>query len=859
MIEEKTAAADKLSALWIIDPKTKLLRQLIQKYSPLTQHIEGAIIKSLQTRQEILYKLNLQNLQHLYAKDLYKILTSQRNLHTLDISGCQSLFIPMGTSFLWKNLINHISIQHMVAQQLGADIININAELQGENIKDIKHNSYVKSLNCSYNSNLKSFRIHLESLEVLILKGNKALNNLYISAETLKNLNSLDLTGCDSLAKTRDTSDWIALINACDKRIKLSFPTPSTVVLLILRHCVNKKDKILGNKIIQHGLLKIDFIQDWYEQKNKGAGFAWKDFILFFRLINESNKVGNSTKEPRKLFERPVNKIYESLKAIDKKPRKILLKIPFVGTGYDGKTALINRFKTGAYITQKKSAIQCDFETFKVEVDNLLFDLQIWDIAYRRDFYREPSYIRGADAIVYIKETLHLDDTELDQEILAEENRLMSAHANVVKLWGNALPPIFIIVTKSDLLKVGTPSYQKQMDATKRLAEKIGAVEYYETSAKENLNIKTPFEEITRHAYEYSLKEERRKQYNPPRGFVIAPEPPEQSDIFTYFKNFLPKMSLGTRPSWGKIEEEEYQRLLSFTEDRSQRKIDTSPKIYDELSFCFAIINNDFEKVLFLKNKLELRIHADFMLKMAFEMWDSKSKIIKIMLLDKRFDPGANNHALLYWCIEKDNLEKLNLLLSHHKVNPAYNDNQAICMATEKGLLAMVECLLCDKRVDPSARNNAPLRLALHNGHRTIVNLLLQDPRVRNSYLTPQTFSLHECPPLTTQPPYDSQLPSPFSMNFSCLFGEQALGIPDDLALILTEEIVQTYADSRQESVAKLMPINRSWQRWLTFFKNPLPKDATVHGQSELAKMPAVDTTKQSNDSAPSTFSGIQQ
>ena len=140
---------------------------------------------------------------------------------------------------------------------------------------------------------------------------------------------------------------------------------------------------------------------------------------------------------------------------------------------------------------------------------------------------------------------------------------------------------------------------------------------------------------------------------------------------------------------------------------------------------------------------------------------DSHPELIKLLLLDKRIDPTANDNAAIklaskkgYFeivkilledsrvdiCVSNNypvqlasqygHLEIVKLLLQNSKVNPSLDDNYAINFASVNGHLEIVKILLQDKRVNPSDDNNFAIKYASSNGHIDVVKLLLQDTRV---------------------------------------------------------------------------------------------------------------------------------
>jgi ankyrin repeat protein len=91
---------------------------------------------------------------------------------------------------------------------------------------------------------------------------------------------------------------------------------------------------------------------------------------------------------------------------------------------------------------------------------------------------------------------------------------------------------------------------------------------------------------------------------------------------------------------------------------------------------------------------------------------------------------SSNLQELLYFFIEKNNVEVVKLLLQDARVNHSARDNYAIKLASDNGHVEIVKLLLQYGRADPSAQNNLAIKLASQNGHVLVVKLLLQDSRV---------------------------------------------------------------------------------------------------------------------------------
>jgi len=119
---------------------------------------------------------------------------------------------------------------------------------------------------------------------------------------------------------------------------------------------------------------------------------------------------------------------------------------------------------------------------------------------------------------------------------------------------------------------------------------------------------------------------------------------------------------------------------------------------------------------------------------------EGHDEIVRLLLCDKRADPGTNNNLAIRMASVRGHVEVVRLLLVDKRVNPSDDQNSAICDAARHARANIVKLLLADDRVDPSAYKNRALRMAVRYGDHNVVKLLLNDKRVdpsanRNSAL----------------------------------------------------------------------------------------------------------------------------
>lgn len=173
--------------------------------------------------------------------------------------------------------------------------------------------------------------------------------------------------------------------------------------------------------------------------------------------------------------------------------RKVLLKIIILGDSGVGKTCLMNQYVNKKFSTQYKATIGADFLTKDIVVEDKLVTMQIWDTAGQERFQSlGMAFYRGADAcfLVYDKTDpesfRHLADWRQDFLVNAAPEDPDSF-------------PFIVLGNKVDL-----PSADHRVSRAKAEAwcrsHGTSGIDYFETSAKENVNVEQAFVAIARKA-----------------------------------------------------------------------------------------------------------------------------------------------------------------------------------------------------------------------------------------------------------------------------------------------------------------------------------------------------------------------
>lgn len=104
---------------------------------------------------------------------------------------------------------------------------------------------------------------------------------------------------------------------------------------------------------------------------------------------------------------------------------------------------------------------------------------------------------------------------------------------------------------------------------------------------------------------------------------------------------------------------------------------------------------------------------------------------LEILLQNDRFDPAANDSALLR-AGAQDFSELIEVLLKDGRADPAANSSEALSLATRRGNVKVVKLLLADGRADPLSMVIPPIidtQVELIMLHLDIFALYLKDPR----------------------------------------------------------------------------------------------------------------------------------
>jgi len=170
--------------------------------------------------------------------------------------------------------------------------------------------------------------------------------------------------------------------------------------------------------------------------------------------------------------------------------KKVLLKVIILGDSGVGKTSLMNQYVNKKFSNQYRATIGADFLTKEVMVDDRLVTLQIWDTAGQERFQSlGVAFYRGADCCVLVFD-VNVAKTFDNLDSWRDEFLIQAAPRDPDRF------PFVVIGNKIDMENTRVVS-------TKRLQQWCqgkGDIPFFETSAKEAINVEQAFQTIAKNA-----------------------------------------------------------------------------------------------------------------------------------------------------------------------------------------------------------------------------------------------------------------------------------------------------------------------------------------------------------------------
>ncbi|GFF40930.1 alpha-galactosidase, putative [Aspergillus udagawae] len=184
--------------------------------------------------------------------------------------------------------------------------------------------------------------------------------------------------------------------------------------------------------------------------------------------------------------------------------KKVLLKVIILGDSGVGKTSLMNQYVNKKFSASYKATIGADFLTKEVLVDDRL----IWDTAGQERFQSlGVAFYRGADCCVLVYDVNNSKSFEaLDSW---RDEFLIQASPRDPESFPFMLTSLQVVIgNKIDVEE------SKRMISSKRamtFCQSKGNIPYFETSAKEAVNVEQAFEEVIARS---ALAQEEAEEFN---------------------------------------------------------------------------------------------------------------------------------------------------------------------------------------------------------------------------------------------------------------------------------------------------------------------------------------------------------
>lgn len=158
-----------------------------------------------------------------------------------------------------------------------------------------------------------------------------------------------------------------------------------------------------------------------------------------------------------------------------------MFKILIIGNSSVGKTSFLFRYADDSFTSAFVSTVGIDFKVKTVIRREKRMKLQIWDTA-GQERYRTitTAYYRGAMGFILMYDVTNEESFNSVQDWVTQIKTYS---------WDNA--QVILVGNKSDMEAERVVTY----DRGKQLAEQLG-LEFFETSAKENINVKNVFERL---------------------------------------------------------------------------------------------------------------------------------------------------------------------------------------------------------------------------------------------------------------------------------------------------------------------------------------------------------------------------
>ncbi|KAI8091076.1 small GTPase superfamily [Gilbertella persicaria] len=171
--------------------------------------------------------------------------------------------------------------------------------------------------------------------------------------------------------------------------------------------------------------------------------------------------------------------------------KKVLLKVIILGDSGVGKTSLMNQYVNKKFSGQYKATIGADFLTKEVTLDDKVVTMQIWDTAGQERFQSlGVAFYRGADCCVLVYDV----NNNKSYESLGQWHDEFLVQASPRD------PDNFPFVVLGNKIDVDESKRMVSQKRAMAFCQAKGNIPYFETSAKDAINVEQAFQTIAKNA-----------------------------------------------------------------------------------------------------------------------------------------------------------------------------------------------------------------------------------------------------------------------------------------------------------------------------------------------------------------------
>ncbi|MFX1446163.1 MAG: GTP-binding protein [Promethearchaeota archaeon] len=176
--------------------------------------------------------------------------------------------------------------------------------------------------------------------------------------------------------------------------------------------------------------------------------------------------------------------------------KNYVYKVCVVGDGGVGKTSLVRKSVNNTFSENYIMTIGSNFSVKSVELPeypNYDIKLSVWDLAGQEHFkVVRPPFYKGAKAIIYV----------YDLTRISSFSNILNWKKEAEKVIGST--PNILVGNKLDLIR--PEEKRAKEEDINELMGKLNTDAYFETSAKEGINVEAIFEEVTKKIINNSAK-----------------------------------------------------------------------------------------------------------------------------------------------------------------------------------------------------------------------------------------------------------------------------------------------------------------------------------------------------------------